>query len=53
MKAIHNSRYTYDETVTQFLRPPFEFFALGLQLKYSINESCVEPLTITNEEVCY
>ena len=47
------SRYTYDETVTQFLRPPFEFFALGLQLKYSINESCVEPLTITNEEVCY
>ena len=47
------SRYPYYETVTQFLRPPFEFFALGLQLKYSINESCVEPLTITNEEVCY
>ena len=47
------SKYTYDETITQFLRPPFEFFALGLQIKYGINSDCVEPLTITNEEVCY
>ena len=47
------SKYTYDETITQFLRPPFEFFALGLQVKYGINSDCVEPLTITTEEVCY
>ena len=47
------SKYTYDETITQFLRPPFEFFALGLQIKYGINSDCVEPLTITTEEVCY
>ena len=47
------SRYTYDESVTQYLRPPFEFFALGLQVKFQMNPDCVEPLTITNEEVCY
>lgn len=47
------SRYTYDETITQYLRPPFEFFGLGLQVKFGVNPNCVEPLTITNEEVCY
>lgn len=47
------SRYTYDESVTQYLRPPFEFFGLGLQVKFSIDPKCVEPLTITTEEVCY
>lgn len=47
------SRYTYDETETQYLRPPFEFFSLAIQLKYSINNKCVEPLNITDEEVCY
>ena len=47
------SKYSYDETVTQYLRPPFEFFGLGLQVKFSINEDCVQPLTITTEEVCY
>lgn len=47
------SKYTFDEAVTQYLRPPFEFFGLSLQVKYRINPECVEPLTITSEEVCY
>ena len=47
------SKYTYDESVTQYLRPPFEFFGLGLQIKYGINSKCIEPLTITENEVCY
>lgn len=47
------SKYTYEESVTQFLRPPFEFFGLGLQVKFSIDPDCVEPLTQTTDEVCY
>lgn len=45
------SRYTYDETVTQFLRPPFEFFALDLAVKYSINPKCINEI-ILNESIC-
>ena len=47
------SKYTYDESVTQYLRPPFEFFGLGLQIKYGINAKCIEPISIQNNEVCY
>lgn len=47
------ARYTYDEAVTQFLRTPFEFFALGLQVKFAINNDCVQPLEIENNIVCY
>lgn len=47
------SKYTYEEAETQYLRPPFEFFALSLQVKYSINQKCLEPLTITNDTTCY
>ena len=47
------SKYTYDESVTQYLRPPFEFFGLSLQIKYGINAKCIEPISIQNNEVCY
>lgn len=45
------SRYTYDETVTQYLRPPFEFFALDLSVRYSINPNCINKI-ILNESIC-
>lgn len=40
------SRYTYDETITQYLRPPFEFFAIDLVIKYSINPNCLSQITL-------
>jgi len=47
------SRYTYDETVMQYLRPPFEFFAFVLQVKFGIRPDCVNSLEIINQEICY
>jgi hypothetical protein len=40
------SKYTYDETVTQYLRPPFEFFGLLISVDYRINPDCVNSLQI-------
>lgn len=31
------SRYNYDEEVSQYLRPPFEYFAIDLTCKYQLN----------------
>ena len=47
------AKYSYDENVKQYLRPPFEFFGLGLQVKFGINPDCVEPLEITDTGICY
>ena len=46
------SRYTYDETVTQYLRPPFEFFGMELTVEFTIHPDCVKQLEFT-EEICY
>lgn len=45
------NRYTYDETISQFLRPPYEFFALDLLCKYSVNPNCISEITL-NESIC-
>lgn len=46
------SRYTYDETITQYLRPPFEFFGMELTVDYTIHPACVEQLE-WKDPVCY
>lgn len=46
------SRYTYDETVMQYLRPPFEFFGMELTVDFCIQEGCVTQL-IFKDPVCY
>lgn len=46
------SKYTYDETVTQYLRPPFEFFGLSLVVKYGINPKCINEFNFENIELC-
>lgn len=38
------SRYTYDETQRQYLRPPFEFFAIDLTCKFSVQNSCLDGI---------
>lgn len=41
--------YTYDETVNQYLRPPFEFFGIELVCTYTVPTACfnaIQPLLI-------
>lgn len=45
------SRYTYDETVTQYLRPPFEFFAIGITVSFYSRAACA-PELILNPDNC-
>lgn len=35
------SRYNYDEVELQCLRPPFEYFAIDLYVKYQVSVSCL------------
>lgn len=46
------AKYTYEETVTQYLRPPFEFFGLSLSVKYGINTKCIESFEFVNNDLC-
>lgn len=42
------SKYTYDEEITQFLRPPFEFFAISFVVSfYSRATRCDEPIVLS------
>lgn len=34
-------RYTYDETIRQYLRPPFQFFAIDLVCNYQVPAKCM------------
>lgn len=50
-KTIFNS-YTYSEKETQYLMPPFDFFAIDIKATYSLSANCINELTL-KEEVCY
>lgn len=43
------SRYSYDETVLQFLRPPFEAFAIDLSISFTL--ACGSPVFL-NPKIC-
>ncbi|WP_313418829.1 hypothetical protein [Sphingobacterium multivorum] len=38
------SKYTFDEAQTQYLMPPFDFFALKLKCSYRLSPNCLTPL---------
>ncbi len=38
------SKYTFDEVQTQYLMPPFDFFALKLKCSYRLSANCLNPL---------
>ena len=46
-------RYTYDEKATQFLRPPYEYFAITLICNFSILPSCIEQEFEFSDWACY
>lgn len=45
-------RYTYSEPVRQYLRPPFEFFAIDLVCKFQAMASCLDGINWNNPK-CY
>lgn len=46
------SRYTYDEKVRQYLRPPFEVFGINIMCSYTVNKGCIPNIDFTNENNC-
>lgn len=45
------AKYTYDETVLQFLRPPFEYLAIDLSVRFILKGICLPTLEI-NPKIC-
>lgn len=45
------SKYSYEETILQYLRPPFEYYALDLDVTFFINGECL-PEIIINPNNC-
>lgn len=46
------SKYSYDEAITQYLRPPFDFFAMQMVVDYGINPNCLDSI-IKEGSTCY
>lgn len=46
------SRYTYDETKTQYLLYPFNYFALNMSVEFKINLACVEQFKLASCPKC-
>lgn len=44
------TKYTYDETVLQFLRPPFEYLAIDLSVRFILKGNCLPELILTPKE---
>lgn len=45
------SKYSYDQTVSQYLLFPYEYFSLSFEVSYFLNTKCINPLDIT-ESLC-
>lgn len=45
------AKYSYDEKVTQYLQQPFEYFSIGLEVRYFLNPKCIDKLTL-NPSLC-
>jgi hypothetical protein len=45
------ARYTYSEADRQYLRPPFEFFAIDFTCKYQVPSNCMDSIN-WNVKVC-
>ena len=45
-------RYNYDSSETQYLRPPYEYFAIDLTVKYVLRIGCVPGEDYIPDGVC-
>lgn len=46
------SRYTYDETVRQYLMPPFEVFGIDFQANYQVHPGCIDQVDFSEPNNC-
>ena len=46
------SQYSYDEARTQFIMPPYEYFALDFQIEFFIKSQCVDYAYLKEPESC-
>lgn len=46
------SKYSYDESITQYLMHPFDYFALNLQINFSISHNCIDEFELLTEDPC-
>lgn len=46
------NKYTYDEEATQYLRPPFEYFSIMINVTYKLNPNCLQTFELKNT-ICY
>lgn len=46
------SPYTYDHYHTQFLMPPFEFFAIDFKVTFSMSPNCMSQLQMKTPDQC-
>lgn len=46
------SKYSYDETINQFLMYPFDYFVLSLQTDFQIDLRCIDITALTPEIPC-
>lgn len=45
------SKYNYDETIIQYLMPPYSCFAIDLAVKYEVSSACI-PNVVLNPSIC-
>lgn len=46
------SKYSYDESVNQFLMHPYEYFSLAIEVSFEIDQACVTTFEKDTENVC-
>lgn len=44
------SAYTYDEKATQFLIPPYDFFAIDFRITYLVPQACLDDISVRTTE---
>lgn len=46
------AKYTYDEVESQYLRPPFEYFAIDVVVNYSLRPGCIDEINWNDPKTC-
>lgn len=46
------SKYSYDESITQFLMYPYDFFVLNIDVDYFVDQRCLTPETLNPPIIC-
>lgn len=45
-------KYSYDETINQYLLKPYDYFVLNIDVEFAINKACLTPQALTPPIPC-